>query len=285
MTKLEVFKNEMFGEIRTTTIDDEIWFVGKDVAEALGYSNASKALADHVEEEDKLNNETLSSLGQRGGWLINESGLYSLILGSKLPSAKAFKRWVTHEVIPAIRKHGMYIHGTVDYNEAMCGMLKERIDAQREHIDLLNRQVDDMRRFLDDKQHYIEKAKAFEIMCESDNLMSFRDTAHVLKVPEQDFIEWLIKMRFVYRDGGKKIVPYAKYLKGGLFDVKETIFEYHRGDAGSIKTYAQTFTTVLGRGILSACLEESRRLAAQQKWQGDAETKKLPRGRKEICNG
>lgn len=75
--------------------NNEPWFVGKDVAEALGYKNASKALADHVEECDKLNNESLSSLGQRGGWLINESGLYALIFGSKLESAKRFKHWVT----------------------------------------------------------------------------------------------------------------------------------------------------------------------------------------------
>ena len=95
MNEIKVFSNAEFGKIRTLNRDGEPWFVGKDVATALGYSNASKALADHVAEEDKLNNESLSSLGQRGGWLINESGLYSLILSSKLDSAKRFKRWVT----------------------------------------------------------------------------------------------------------------------------------------------------------------------------------------------
>ena len=99
------FKNK---NVRTLLIDGEPWFVGKDVARSLGYQNVSKALNDHVDSEDKLNNESLSSLGQRGGWLINESGLYSLILKSKLPSAKKFKRWVTSEVLPQIRKHGMY---------------------------------------------------------------------------------------------------------------------------------------------------------------------------------
>ena len=88
MNELQIFKNTEFGEIRTVTIDNEPWFVGKDIAEILGYANASKALADHVDNDDKLNNESLSSLGQRGGWLINESGLYSLVLSSKLPSAK-----------------------------------------------------------------------------------------------------------------------------------------------------------------------------------------------------
>lgn len=109
MNELEIFKNEEFGEIRTVVIENEPWFVGKDVTEILGYQNASKALNDHVDKEDKLNNESLSSLGQRDGWFINESGLYSLILSSKLPKAKDFKRWVTSEVLPTIRKHGAYM--------------------------------------------------------------------------------------------------------------------------------------------------------------------------------
>ena len=108
MKNLQVFKNEQFGEVRVMEHNGEPWFVGKDVAEILGYTNASKALTDHVDPEDKLNNESLSSLGQRGGWLINESGLYSLILSSKLSAAKKFKRWVTAEVLPSIRKHGFY---------------------------------------------------------------------------------------------------------------------------------------------------------------------------------
>ena len=83
-------------------------FVGKDITDILGYANSSKALSDHVDEEDKLNNDSLSSLGQRGGWLINESGLYSLILSSKMPNAKKFKHWVTSEVLPSIRKTGSY---------------------------------------------------------------------------------------------------------------------------------------------------------------------------------
>ncbi len=108
MNEISIFKNPTFGEVRTLTINNEPWFVGKDVAEVLGYTNPSKALADHVDADDKLNNETLLSLGQRGGWIINESGLYALIFGSKLETAKAFKRWVTSEVLPAIRKTGSY---------------------------------------------------------------------------------------------------------------------------------------------------------------------------------
>lgn len=118
MNELQIFKNQEFGSVRTILIDDEPWLVGKDVAQVLGYQNPSKALTDHVDDEDKLNNESLSSLGQRGGWLINESGLYSLVLSSKLPSAKKFRRWVTSEVLPSIRKTGGY-HLPQTYAEAL----------------------------------------------------------------------------------------------------------------------------------------------------------------------
>lgn len=100
MNDLQIFKNAEFGEIRTVIIENEPWFVGKDVAVILGYADPNKAIAMHVDEDDKLNDKSASSLGQRGGWLIKESGLYSLILSSKLASAKRFKKWVTSEVLP-----------------------------------------------------------------------------------------------------------------------------------------------------------------------------------------
>lgn len=118
MNNLQIFDSPDFGQIRTIQQNGEPWFVGKDVAEILGYTNPSKALVDHVDDEDKLNNDSLSSLGQRGGWLINESGLYSLIISSKMPKAKEFKRWVTSEVIPAIRKTGGYIAGSESMTDA-----------------------------------------------------------------------------------------------------------------------------------------------------------------------
>lgn len=109
MNELQIFNSEEFGEIRTVTIGNEPWFVGKDVAEALGYSNTRDALATHISEEDK--NTVVISDGKRGNpnqVVINESGLYALIFGSKLDSAKRFKHWVTSEVLPTIRKTGSY---------------------------------------------------------------------------------------------------------------------------------------------------------------------------------
>lgn len=108
MNELKIFQSEEFGEVRTVTIDDEPWFVGKDVAEALGYSNARDALSKHVDKEDKGVAKCDTPGGKQDLSIINESGLYALIFGSKLESAKRFKRWVTSEVLPAIRKTGSY---------------------------------------------------------------------------------------------------------------------------------------------------------------------------------
>ena len=115
----KTFSNNEFGEIRVLEIENEPWFVGKDVAVVLGYENQNRDIVTHVDAEDrKMLDKTqyengiefnYKELGQRGGWIINESGLYSLILGSKLPNAKKFKRWVTNEVLPSIRKHGAYM--------------------------------------------------------------------------------------------------------------------------------------------------------------------------------
>ena len=111
MEELKVFENAEFGSVRTTTVNGEIMFVGKDVAEILGYSNPRKAIMDHIDEEDKTDGVTIrDSIGRdQKPMCINESGLYSLILGSKLESAKRFKHWVTFEVLPSIRKHSAYL--------------------------------------------------------------------------------------------------------------------------------------------------------------------------------
>ncbi|WP_241154532.1 ORF6C domain-containing protein [Streptococcus hyointestinalis] len=109
MMDLQVFANAEFGEIRTLEIDGQPWFVGRDVAEVLGYSNTSKALKDHVDDEDKGVTKRYTLGGKQNLTIINESGLYSLILSSKLPQAKAFKHWVTNDVLPAIRNHGSYV--------------------------------------------------------------------------------------------------------------------------------------------------------------------------------
>lgn len=171
MNELQIFNFEN-NQVRTVLINDEPYFVGKDVAGILGYQNPSKALADHVDEDDKLNNETLSSLGQRGGWLINESGLYTLVLSSKLPGAKKFKRWVTKEVLPTIRKTGGY-----KVPDNPMDALKLMFEAQTQTnqqvgaIDKRVKDLEDNKLLAPGEYNYISKAvrrKVKEVMSELD---------------------------------------------------------------------------------------------------------------------
>ena len=131
MNYMEIFKNSEFGSVRTTLIDNQPYFVGKDVADILGYKNNRQAIRDHVDEDDKGVTKWFTKGGAQNLTVINESGLYSLILGSKLPSAKRFKKWVTSEVLPSIRKHGIYTIDELIANpdlilEATTALKKER---------------------------------------------------------------------------------------------------------------------------------------------------------------
>lgn len=138
MNDIKIFKNHEFGSIRTVEQNGEPWFVGKDVATALGYSNSRKAIADHVDEEDKgvTNRYTLG--GNQNMTIINESGLYSLILSSKLPTAKKFKHWVTSEVLPSIRKIGGY--NTDKIIQAMVNFMAQQQKFNKSVIELLEQQ-------------------------------------------------------------------------------------------------------------------------------------------------
>lgn len=140
MNELQVFKNAEFGSVRTIVIAGEPFFVGKDVADILGYSNPLKALRDHVDDEDKGVNEMDTPGGRQQIILINESGLYSLILRSQLPKARQFKRWVTSEVLPTIRRHGMYAIDEILENpdlaiEALTQLKEER--RKRKELELM----------------------------------------------------------------------------------------------------------------------------------------------------
>ena len=164
MNELQIFNSEEFGEIRTVTVDDEPWFVGKDVAEALGYSNTRDALSTHVADEDK--NTVVISDGKRGNpnqTVINESGLYALIFGSKLKSAKRFKHWVTSEVLPTIRKTGGYRKpmstaeqikllalGNTELNERVTDVEK-KINSLENDMPLYGCEIDDIKNHVNRK--------------------------------------------------------------------------------------------------------------------------------------
>lgn len=146
MEELQIFKNEQFGEVRTVEINGEGWLVGKDISEKLGYQNGSRDINRHVDEEDRMEFSIHDGIQNRNMIVINESGLYSLVLGSKLPTAKKFKRWVTSDILPSIRKHGMYATDELldnpDLLIAAATKLKEeraaRIEAEKQRNKLIH---------------------------------------------------------------------------------------------------------------------------------------------------
>lgn len=239
MKELQIFQNEEFGEVRTVTINSEPWFVGKDVATALGYQNASKALADHVEECDKLNNESLSSLGQRGGWLINESGLYALIFGSKLESAKRFKHWVTSEVLPSIRKHGVYVVDELLQNPDMAIKAFTALKEEREKNKVL--QADNER--MKPKEIFADAVAA------SHTTILIGDLAKLLKqngieTGQKRLFTWLRENGYlIKRKGTDWNMPTQKSMEMGLFEVKESTVNNPDGSSRINRT-----TKVTGKG-------------------------------------
>lgn len=242
---IQVFENSEFGNVRVVERDGEPWFVAKDVAERLGYANPNEAIQDHVDEEDKLNSKTLSSLGQRGGWLINESGLYSLVLSSKLPNAKQFKRWVTHDVIPAVRKHGAYL--TPDAAVKMMAdpdfmyTLAKRFIEQKNRADQLAAELDVAK----------PKVEYFDALVDRNCLTNFRDTAKELGIKPRAFTEWLIANHFVYRGEKGQLRPYSEDRTDGYFELKEC--KSQRNGWSGVQTLVTPKGREASRLMLSAC--------------------------------
>lgn len=224
-SELKVFENPTFGQVRTVEIDNEPWFVGKDVAEALGYRDTSDALKKHVDADDKLTRRFADSGQAREMYIINESGLYSLILSSKLPGAKEFKRWITHDVIPSIRKTGAYMTQETleaailnpDYLLQVVTALKEETD-KRKALEVVNATL------TVDKAIMQPKADYFDELVERGLLTNFRETAKQLGIPPKKFVNWLIEHKYLYRDKKGKLLAYENK-NNGLFELKECVNE------------------------------------------------------------
>ena len=211
--QIQQFQNQHFGKLTVIEIDSEFFFIGKEVAELLGYKNGSRDVNRHVDEEDRCifqnyQNGTFENIPNRGVTIINESGLYSLILLSKLPSAKAFKHWVTKEVLPSVRKHG--------------GYLKNQEEQSNEEI--LASAVLVAQRVIREKEKAIEqlkpKADYYDQLVNQNLLTNFRNTAKELKVPQNKFIAFLLENKYLYRDKYERLLPYAQK-NNGYFEIKE----------------------------------------------------------------
>lgn len=235
--EIKIFKKEQFGSIRTTVQSGEPWFVGKDVAEALGYERADNAIRKHVDEEDKLMHQISASGQKRNMTIINESGLYSLILSSKLPSAKAFKRWVTSEILPSIRKLGGYIEGQEHMSDADL-MAKALLVAQRQ-IEQRDKQLQEMQ----------PKALFADSVCASSTSILIGELAKILKqsgvnTGQQRLFAWMRDNGYlIRRKGADYNMPTQRSMEMQLFEIKETVVTHADGHTSINKT-----TKVTGKG-------------------------------------
>ena len=259
MNDLTTFTNPEFGQVRTVEIDGTPWLVGKDVAMALGYKNPTKAIIAHVDDEDKqlemlpqeaeAQNGTLPS-GSTKTALINESGLYSLVLSSKLPGAKKFWRWVTAEVLPAVRKHGAYMTPHTLEQALLSPDFLLRL-AQRLKEEQEGRRVAERDRALLARELAVQQPKIdyFNELVERNLLLSLRETAKLLSVGEKAFIRWLLENRYLFRGKSGKLLPYATRPNNECFEVKEW-FDRETGKGG-----VQTLVTPRGRETFRLLLE------------------------------
>lgn len=217
MNQLQIFHCPGFGQVRVVERDGAPWFVGIDIALALGYKNTRDALERHVEEEDRIT--VVNPDGNRGNpkmTIINESGLYSLILSSKMPDAKKFKRWITSEVLPAIRKNGGYINGQEAMSDAEI-MAKALVVAQNT-IAQRDKRIAEL---TVTTQILQPKADYFDELVYRNLLTNFRETAKQLGIKERVFIAFLMEHKYIYRDKRGHLMPYAEK-NNGLFEIKET---------------------------------------------------------------
>lgn len=226
---IEVFNSAEFGSIRTAKINNDIYFVGKDVADALGYVDTNKAVSMHVDDEDKkLNDKTSPSFGQRGATLINESGLYSLVLSSKLESAKRFKRWITADVLPALRRTGSY---SLNIPQTLPEALRAYADEVEQH--------NKTRALVEAQRPKVLFADAVSTS-ESDILVG--DLAKLLNqngytVGQNRLFEQLRNEGYlISRKGNSYNMPTQRAMEMGLFRIKETAITHSDGRVSLNKT-------------------------------------------------
>lgn len=237
MNEIQTFDFDGSG-IRTLTIDEEPYFVGKDVAVVLGYSNPRKALIDHVDADDKGVTKCDTLGGKQDLTVINESGLYSLILGSKLPEAKRFKRWVTSEVLPSLRRNGMYAMDELLDNPDLAinalQKLKEEREARRQ-LELQNAQMK-------------PKALFAEAVETSSTSILIGDMAKLLRqngveVGQRRLFDWLRTNGWLMKTGESRNMPTQKAMEKGYFEIKERTIQNPDGSVRITKT-----TKVTGKG-------------------------------------
>lgn len=234
--KLMIFENEAFGKVRTLNLNGEPWFVAVDVCSVLDLSNPTIAVS-RLDEDERAK----FNLGRQGdATIVNEPGLYTLVLGSRKPEAKAFKRWITHEVIPAIRKHGVYITDEklklfAEHPELLDALMKSLYATHAENL-----------RHRAERQTLLPKADYYDAFMDADGCTNLRTTAKELNVPERWFARFLQQTGFLYRSPAGNLMPYAIPRNRGLFRVRDYVRNGHSG--------AYTLITPMGKSLFRELL-------------------------------
>jgi anti-repressor protein len=249
--KIKIFENGEFGKVRTIIKDGEPWFVGKDVAKILEYRNTKKALSDHVDEEDKYQGDGVTIRDPMGRvqhpTIINESGLYSLILSSKMPRAKEFKHWVTSEILPTIRRTGGYVTNEEMFIENYLPFLDE---PYRDLFRLQMTAIEKLNERIRHNQPLVEFAN--QVTGTNDlidmNAMAKLARAENIPVGRNKLYSWLKRTGVLMSNN----LPYQRYIDRGYFAVKESVFEVN----GLKKTYRQTFVTGKGQLFIISLLRK-----------------------------
>lgn len=257
-----VFNNDEFGNVRTVILNNNPWFVGKDVAECLGYTNSKKAIRDHVDDEDKIMGErnVTPSITDKLGRVqypvfINESGLYALIFGSKLDKAKEFKHWVTSEVLPQIRKTGGYIPIEKDDDD---------LTIMAKALNIMQNTLEQKDELLAQKEEVISKQKPLvdfaNTVSATPTMVDMKTMAKLLEKENQDIhmgrnklFAWLRKEGYLMSDN----TPYERYVKQGIFKLTESEVETKNGNKLITKTY------VTGKGQLYLAKKLAQYFASQ----------------------
>ena len=221
--KLMIFENDTFGKVRTLNLNGEPWFVAADVCKALELGNPSMTVERLDDDEKGIS--TIDTLGGKQRMaIINEPGLYSLVITSRKPEAKAFKRWITHEVIPSIRKHGAYM------TDSLLDALEAHPEAVPEYLNRLRSENARNRELTRRLRLALPKAEYYDAFVDPADCTNIRTTAKELGVPEKQFTRYLEEKKYLFRDKNRKLFPRAVKKSAGLFLVRD--FYTERGKLG-----------------------------------------------------
>ncbi len=238
--RILVFESKDYGTIRTVMIDNAPWFVAADVCSAI---DVDRTAIRRLDDDEKGVHLTHTLGGDQKISIINEYGLYSLILSSRKPEAKAFKRWITHEVIPSIRKHGAYMTTSlleqIKENPQVIYGLAEKLLTEKNRADWLQSELSRAK----------PKADYYDAFVNPRDCTNIRNTANELGIPQCELTAWLVAQRFLYRDYGGQLLPYSPHLRKGLFIERDFVRNGHKG--------VQTLFTPYGKEMVRQMLMEA----------------------------